>query len=69
MTIVSKLLIKIPLKKKSLNWAVVVHTYNLRTCEAEASRLLSWRTSDLQSEFLNGQDYTEKTCLEKPSKK
>jgi hypothetical protein len=45
-------------KKKSLNWEVVVHTYNPRTWEAEAGRVLSWRTSDLQSEFPDSQEYT-----------
>ena len=55
-------------EKISLKWAVVVYTYNARTWDAEADRLLSWRTAGLQSEFLNSQDYTEKPCLEKTKK-
>jgi hypothetical protein len=56
------------------SWAVVAHTFNPSTQQAETGRFLSsdfWvrGQSGLQSEFQDSQDYTEKPCLEKPKKK
>jgi hypothetical protein len=47
-----------------ISWAVVVHTFNPSTREAEAGRFLEFEPG-LQSEFQEGQGYTEKPCLEK----
>jgi hypothetical protein len=53
--------------------AVVAHTFNPRTweaeAEAEAGGFLNRGQHGLQSEFQDSQGYTEKFCLEKPKKK
>ena len=53
--------------KCRLSQAVVAHTFNPSTWEAEAGRFLSSRTAWLQSEFQVSQGYTEKPCLGKPN--
>jgi hypothetical protein len=50
------------LKFDIISQAVVGHTFNPSTWEAEASL-------SLQSEFKDSQGYTEKPCLEKPTNK
>jgi hypothetical protein len=51
------------------SWAVVVHTFNPSTWEAEAGGFLVQGQSGLQSEFQDSQGYTEKHCLEKTTAK
>ena len=49
--------------------AVVAHTFNPSTHEAEAGgSLLDRGRPGLQSEFQDSQSYTEKPCLEKKKK-
>jgi hypothetical protein len=55
-------------KKGTHKPGVVGHAFNPSTWEAEAGRFLSSRPADLQSEFQDSQDYTEKPCLKKPKK-
>ena len=43
-----------------MRWAVVVHTFNPSTWEAEAGRFLNSRPAGLQSEFQDSKSYTEK---------
>jgi hypothetical protein len=45
---------------------MVAHAFNPSTWEAEAGVFLSPRQPGLQSEFQEGQGYTEKPCLKKP---
>ena len=45
--------------------AVVVHTFNPSTREAEVGGFLSSRPACIQSEFQDSQGYTEKPCLKK----
>ena len=45
--------------------AVVVHTFNPSTREAEVGGFLSSRPACIQSEFQDSQCYTEKPCLKK----
>ena len=52
-----------------MRWAVVVHTFNPSTWEAEAGRFLNSRPAGLQSEFQDSKSYTEKPCLGKEKKK
>jgi hypothetical protein len=62
-------LILIVAQKVLTYWAVVVHAFNPRTWEAEAGGFLISGQPDLQSEFQDTQDYTEKPCLKKQKKK
>ena len=48
--------------RKLVDWAVVVHTFNLSAGEAGAGR-------SLLSSFQESQGYIEKSCLEKSKKK
>ena len=48
--------------------AVVVHTFNPSTREAEVGGFLSSRPACIQSEFQDSQGYTEKPCLKKKKK-
>jgi hypothetical protein len=50
-------------------WAVVVHTFNPSTWEAEAGGFLSSSQPGLQSEFQDSQGYTEKPRLKKQKQK
>ena len=52
-------------QKSKLSRAVVAHTFNPSTWEAEAGRFLSRGQPGLQSKFQDSQGYTEKSCLEK----
>ena len=45
--------------------AVVTHTFNPSTWEADAG---VWGQHGLQSEFQDSQGYTEKSCFKKPKK-
>lgn len=43
---------------------MVAHTFNINTQKTEAVRSLCvWSQPDLQSEYQDSQDYTEKLCL------
>jgi hypothetical protein len=56
-------------KNRERNWAMMVHTFNPRTWEAEAGESLGVQDQPgLPSEFQNSQGYTEKLCLEKQNK-
>ena len=52
-----------------MSQAVVVHTFNPSTREAEVGGFLSSRPACIQSEFQDSQGYTEKPCLEKQKTK
>ena len=53
--------------KRKKSWAVVAHSFNPSTWEAEASPSLCIQGQPgLQSKFQDNQGYTEKPCLEKP---
>jgi hypothetical protein len=56
-------------KKERNSQAVVAHTFNPSTWEAEAGRFLSSRPAWATSEFQGSQSYTEKPCLEKQTNK
>jgi hypothetical protein len=49
--------------------AVVAHTFNPSTWEAEAGRFLSSKPAWSKSEFQDNQGYTEKPCLKKTKQK
>jgi hypothetical protein len=49
--------------------AVVAHTFNPSTWEAEAGGFLSSSQPGLQGEFQDSQGYTKKPCLEKTKNK
>jgi hypothetical protein len=51
--------------------ALVAHTFNPSTWEAEAGGFLEFEASlvYIQREFQDSQGYTEKPCLEKPKHK
>ena len=51
-----------------MSQAVVVHTFNPSTREAEVGGFLSSRPACIQSEFQDSQGYTEKPCLKKKKK-
>jgi hypothetical protein len=53
-------------KKEVGSKAVVVHTFNPSTWEAEQVDFWVQGQPGLQSEFQDNQDYKEKPCLEKP---
>jgi hypothetical protein len=56
----------VQIKSGSSGWALVVHAFNPSTWEAEAGGFLSSRLAwptELQSEFQDSQDWTEKLCL------
>jgi hypothetical protein len=58
------------IKKIKFSRAVVAHTFNPSTWEAEAGGFLSFQGQPgLQSEFQDSQGYTEKPCLGKPKNK
>lgn len=52
------------------NWAVMVHTFNASTLEAEAGRSQwDWGQTDLQSGFQDIQDCYRKTLIQKTKSK
>lgn len=45
---------------------MVAYTFKSSTCEAETGRSLSGGLTNLQSEFQDSHDYTNKPCLNLP---